>query len=33
LENEQQPIKENTENKRAGNIQVEPRKKINKGLI
>lgn len=33
MENEQQLIKENTENKRAGNIRVEPRKKINKGLI
>ncbi len=32
MENEQQ-IKENVENKRAGNIQVESRKKINKGLI
>ena len=33
LENEQQQIKENIENKRPGNIQVEPRKKLNKGLI
>lgn len=32
MENEQQ-VKENVENKRAGNIQVEPRKKINKSLI
>lgn len=32
MENEQQK-KENIENKRPGNIQVEPRKKLNKGLI
>ena len=33
LENEQQQIKENIENKRPGNIQMEPRKKLNKWLI
>lgn len=33
MENEQQQIKENTENKRPGNIQMEPKKKLNKGLI